>query len=166
MSASKTIHALIARVGMRDEDYRAMLWDRFRASSSKDLTESQATELVASLHALLPADQIKRHPRPQIAHGTRKRFEKFDGRHGMATGAQMRMLEASWVQRSRASTLPEKQTAFVEFVKRRFKIERLEWIGSEDVGRILRAIQSVDPDATPKARTRRKPSLQTSLKGA
>lgn len=164
MSASRTIHALVAHIGMSDEDYRAMLWDRFHASSSKDLTVHQVRDLVASLHQLLPAEVRAQHPRPQIAAGAARRFEGLAGRDDMATPAQLRMLEASFVQRSRAETLPEKQAAFRAWLRSRFRIDRIEWIPRDQVGRILRATQGIDREATPRKRTSK--SHQTHLKGA
>lgn len=165
--SARTIHALLARLTISDADYRVMLWDRFHASSSKDLTAAQAQELVATLHSLLPADQRQQHPRPQAAAGARVRFANFDGREGMATGKQMRMLEASFVQRSRAETLAAKQAAFVEFVRNRFRIQRLEWIAQKHVGQILRAIQSINPNDIPRAATRRaRQPLRTTIKGS
>lgn len=164
MSASRTIHALVARIGMSDEDYRSMLWDRFRASSSNELDARQSQELVASLHQLLPAEERAKHPRPQIAAGAARRFEGLAGRDDMATPAQLRMLEASFVQRSRAETLPEKQAAFRAWLRSRFRIDRIEWIPRDQVGRILRATQGIDRDAPPRKRTSR--ALQTHTKGA
>lgn len=166
MSASRTIHALVARIGMPDEDYRAMLWDRFRAASSKDLSASQVQDLVAALHALLPAEERKAHPRPQIAAGARRRFKGLGDREDMATPAQLRMLEASFVQRSRAETLADKQTAFRAWLRSRFQIDRIEWIPRDQVGRILRATQSIDRDAAPRRRDRSSKPHQTTIKGA
>jgi|GEM_PF-2046900 len=166
MSASRTIHALVARIGMDDGDYRAMLWDRFHANSSKDLDARQSQELVASLHQLLPADERAQHPRPQIAAGARQRFEHLGDRDDMATPAQLRMLEASFVQRSRAETLPEKQAAFRAWLRNRFSLDRIEWIPRDQVGKILRATQGIDRDAPPRRRKRPSTSIQTNLKGA
>jgi len=166
MSASRTIHALVALIGMPDEDYRALLWDRFRASSSKDLSAAQANDLVAALHALLPADQRTAHPRPQAAAGARRRFENLGDREDMATPAQLRMLEASFVQRSRALDLASKQLAFRNWLSNRFGIERVEWIPRDQVGKILRATQGIDRDAPPRRRKCPSTSIQTNLKGA
>lgn len=166
MSASRTIHALVARIGMPDEDYRALLWDRFRASSSKDLTSAQTNDLVAALHALLPADQRAAHPRPQVAAGARRRFESLGDRDDMATPAQLRMLEASFVQRSRAETLADKQAAFRAWLRNRFGIDRIEWIPRDQVGRILRATQGIDREAPPRRRKRPSIPIQTHEKGA
>ena len=151
MSASRTIHALVARIGMPDEDYRALLWDRFHAESSKALTPTQSHDLVVALHALLPADQRAEHPHPQAAAGARRRFESLAGRDDMATPAQLRMLEASFVQRSRALDLASKQLAFRNWLSNRFGIDRVEWIPRDQVGKILRATQGIDRDASPPA---------------
>lgn len=166
MSATRVIHALLSRLNMRDEDYRAMLWDRYEATSSKNLTARQAKDMVAALHELLPAEEREAHPVPQIAPGTRLRFDRLGDREGMASPRQLRMLEASWVQRSRAEDLSAKQDAFREFLRTRFHIERIEWIPSDQVGRILRAIQAVDPDAPPKTRKRPSKNHQPTIQGA
>lgn len=159
MPDTRLIHTLKSAAGLDDESYRLLLRDRYGATSSKDLSPRQADDLVACLKGLAPvAGNVKprRAERPA-------RFAKLDGRPGMASAKQLRMLEASWVQRSRGETLQDKQEAFLEFLHRRFQVERLEWIAQEDVGRILRAIQKVDPDAFP----RRIPSPnKPSLKGA
>lgn len=166
MSATRIIHTLVSRTGMRDEDYRAMLWDRYQASSSKDLTRAQTNDLVAALHELLPAEERQAHPRPQIAPGVGKRFENLATRDGMATPAQLRMLEASWVQRSRAEDLAAKQAAFRTWLLGRFRVERIEWIPRRQVGQILRAIQAVDPDAPARPRKRPSKPLSTHPTGA
>jgi hypothetical protein len=157
MSTSRTIHALVARIGMPDEDYRALLWDRYKASSSKGLTAAQAGDLVICLHGLLPEADRVAHPHPRDAAGTRKRWEHLAGRdEEWATPAQLRMLEAAWVQRSRAETLRAKQDAFKEFVRSRFNRATPSWIQREDVGRILLAIGNVRPDSTPRPRRTKK----------
>jgi hypothetical protein len=166
MSATRVIHALLSRLNMRDEDYRTMLWDRYEATSSKNLTSRQANDLVAALHELLPAEERQAHPQPQIAPGTRRRFDRLGDRDRMASPRQLRMLEASWVQRSRAEDLSAKQEAFREFLRNRFRIERIEWIPSDQVGRILRAIQAVDPDAPTKPGKRPSKSIQPKIQGA
>lgn len=166
MSAIRVIHTLVSRLGLTDEDYRTMLWDRYEATSSKNLTSRQANDLVAALHGLLPAEERQTHPQPQIAAGARRRFDRLGDRDGMASPRQLRMLEASWVQRSRAEDLAAKQAAFRDFLRNRFRIERVEWIPSDMVGRILRAIQAVDPDAPTKPRKRPSKPIQPTNTGA
>lgn len=45
----KLIHTLVAKTGMNDSDYRALLGSRFNAKSCKDLTEAQASVLIEIL---------------------------------------------------------------------------------------------------------------------
>ncbi|HOX52681.1 MAG TPA: DUF1018 domain-containing protein, partial [Fibrobacteria bacterium] len=61
-AASKVIHVLLSQTGMSDENYRALLWDRYKVNSSKGLTAAQATDLVTCLHGLLPAEVRKLYP--------------------------------------------------------------------------------------------------------
>ncbi|MEK7394368.1 MAG: phage protein GemA/Gp16 family protein [Fibrobacterota bacterium] len=162
MSASRTIHAQLARLGMADADYRVMLWDRYRASSSKDLTKAQAADLVASLHSLLPEADRAANPAPVAMAGARRRYERLGDRDGMATPKQLRMLEAAFVQRSRGDALGDKQEAFRQFLRTHFSIDRPEWIERDQVGRILHAVTNIDKAARP----RRARSTQPKTTGA
>ena len=156
--SAKLIHTLVSRLGMPDDQYRQMLRDRCGVETSRALTPSQQRDLANDLNALLPeADRL----RITGAGGARKRFEHLAEREAQyATPAQLRMLEATWVERSRKPTRQEAQAALNEFLLHRFGIGRVEWILKAQVGKILAAIRKVDPDAPTRAawnRERRKP---------
>lgn len=169
MNNARTIHALLSRTGMDDDTYRSMLWDRFRVNSSKDLTEAQAAELVATLHQLLPEADRAKHPHPRALAGAKRRYEHLAGRdQEYATPAQLRMLEAAFVQRSRAQSLAAKQLAFREWLSHHYGLG-VSWIQRDQVGPMLKAIGHIDPDSVPRQSRARKPSsnaLQTTLQGA
>jgi len=133
---TRSIHALVNRVGMSDDQYRDMLKDKFGAASSKDLTGLQCRTLCADLLSMCPKTSAP-------AKAT-KRYEDLSARgDGFASPRQIRMLEAAFVEISYMHTLPEKQAAFQKFLKNRFSIPSIEWISPTQVGPILKAIQSI-----------------------
>ena len=156
--SAKLIHTLLSRLGMPDDQYRQMLRDRCGAETSRALTPSQQRDLVQDLNALLPED---RRLRITGVVGARRRFENLGDREPQyATPAQLRMLEATCVERSRKPSRQEAQAALNEFLRSRFGIGRIEWVLKDQVGRILKALQHVDPDAPLRqawTRSRRKP---------
>jgi len=156
--SAKLIHTLVSRLGMPDDQYRQMLRDRCGVETSSALTPSQQRDLAQDLNALLPKDSRMR---ITGAGGARRRFEHLANREAQyATPAQLRMLEATWVERSRKPTRQEAQDALNEFLLQHFRIGRIEWILKDQVGKILKSLQQVDPAAPTRAawnRERRKP---------
>lgn len=165
--SARLLHTLVSRLGMPDDQYRQMLRDRCGAETSLALTPSQQRALAEDLNALLPeADRL----RITGAGGARRRFENLAEREAQyATPAQLRMLEAAWVERSRQPTIAEKREALNQFLLHRFGIGKVEWILKAQVGKILTAIQHVDPDAPLRkawTNSRRKPKRPSPRKAA
>jgi len=143
--SAKLIHTLVSRLGMPDDQYRQMLRDRCGAETSRALTPIQQRALANDLNALLPED---RRLRITGAGGARRRFAHLGNREPKyATPAQLRMLEATWVERSRQPTIEEKREVLNQFLLHRFKIGSIEWVLKDQVGKILKALQHVDPDS-------------------
>lgn len=159
--SAKLIHTLLSRLGMPDDQYRQLLRDRFGVESSRGLKPIQQRELAKDLNALLPEASRMR---ITGAGGARRRFENLGTREAQyATPAQLRMLEATWVERSRQPTIEEKREVLNQFLLHRFKIGAIEWVLKAQVGKILTAIQHVDPDAPLRkawTRSRRKPTVR------
>lgn len=132
---TKAIHALKGKLGMDDETYRAAL-STYGVESSTALTWRQAEDLIADLRvkAGQPADR---------RHLPRKRHADMDGRPGMATGAQCRMLEAMWAQVSRAEPGEAREKAFNRFIKRITGVEALRFVRIFDVERLVKALQGM-----------------------
>lgn len=131
----KAIHALKGKLGLDDGTYRAVL-STYGVESSTALTWHQAEELIADLRvkAGQPAD---RHHLP------RRRHADLDGRPGMATGAQCRLLEAMWAQVSRAEPGEAREKAFNKFIKRITGVEALRFVRIFDVERLVKALQGM-----------------------
>jgi len=138
---TRSIHALVNRLGMTDEQYRDLLRDRFNVDSSKSLTGLQCRTLCSFLLSMCPKAQAT----TRIV----KRHEDLGHRgNGFASPKQIRMLEGAFVGISFMPTLPEKQAAFRTFLKNHFSIPSVEWISASQVGQILKSIQSIKPNNT------------------
>lgn len=131
----KAIHALKGRLGLDDETYRAAL-STYGVESSKALTWRQAEELIADLRVKAGQPSDRRHL-------PRKRHADMDGRPGMATGAQCRLLEAMWSQVSRVEAGEAREKAFNKFIKRITGVEALRFVRIFDVERIIRAMEGM-----------------------
>lgn len=140
------IHALAARLGMNDEAYRAMLSGAYGVESSTALTPEQRQQLINELRERLAPAAAKAEP----AEKRRARFEELGDRPDFATPAQLRMLEAAFVRNSRAGTLAQKREAFVVWLKNHWRLHAVSWIARDQVRKILTAIESIDPNATPR----------------
>lgn len=164
----RLIHIYKSRLGMDTDTYRAMLQDRFGVESSVALQPEQAAQLAQDLYDLIPAPGRVKLARPNsrvAAGGSVLRFAELEGRSDdFATPKQLRMLEAAWVQRSRAPKISDKREALLVFLRRKFGLGGMEWIQRDQVGRILRSITSVRADATPRRR-KTKTTQQPTING-
>lgn len=136
----KALHATINTIGMDDDTYRAMLQSRYRAKSCKDLTWRQAEELLESLNG--------NPPQPPFGKGGSGRrgdlpYSDLDGRPGMASGAQCRMIAAMWSEVSRMPTAAEKERALGGFLKRITGVEALRFLKSWQVEKVVSAIKAM-----------------------
>lgn len=131
----KTIHTLKGKLGLDDATYRAAL-STYGVESSTALAWRQAEDLIADLRdkAGQPSDRF---------HLPRKRHADMDGRPGMATGAQCRLLEAMWAQVSRAEPGEAREKAFNKFIKRITGVESLRFVKIYNVERIVKALEGM-----------------------
>lgn len=128
----KKIHTLRRQIGMDEEQYRDMLKDNFSVESSKDLTLLQARDLLDRLDRILNGGQLK---------APFKKWENYDGRAGMATAAQLRMVEAMWKDVSRQKTAPEREAALKEFLSSRFQIADITWMEKKHVQKVVKTLK-------------------------
>lgn len=126
----KAIHGLVRLLGMNDEAYRDMLMDRYKVTSSKDLSPQQQFALIQSL-------------REQV-HGNVKKFNDLKGRQKhKASPAQLRAIEAMWAQVSRAETAEARHKALNAFCERLTGVAILSWICKDDAKTLIKAIQAM-----------------------
>jgi len=132
------IKMLQKKLELSDDEYKAIL-SGFGVDSCKDLSFSDAKILVDKLQAEAIAKGIWNQRKPKIL----KRFENLGKRKGMASPAQLRMIESMWCGVSTQPTLEDKQAAFHIFLRNRFKIERIEWLPSNMIGRVVTTIKAM-----------------------
>lgn len=130
----KIIHVLISKMKMPDEHYRDMLAS-YKANSCKDLSFEQATEFTRSLVILAEKKgvYVKREPE----------FNNLGPRNDMAYPSQLRKIKAMWSAVSRMETSKQKADALNSFLKNKFKIDRIEWLPREMVGKVIKSISSI-----------------------
>jgi hypothetical protein len=112
------------------------------AHAGKRLSEASQLELEKVLQAVLGniTGQAEAH-----AAGTpfNKRWEHLGVRPGMASPRQLRRIEATWMEVSKAPTLDMKRKALDNFLKRVVKVQKVEWIEGWQVQKILSAIDAM-----------------------
>lgn len=142
----KTIHGLARLLGLNDEAYRDMLFDRYKVRSSKDLSPGQRVALVKSL-------------REQV-HANVKKFNELTGRaRHKASPAQLRAIEAMWAQVSRADTPEARRSALNAFCKRLTGVNVITWICKDDAKILIKAIHAMGAQS-PEEFNKNKPSNQ------
>lgn len=73
--------------------------------------------------------------------GGRKKYDDLGKRPGMASPAQLRLLEVTWVNHKHVrEKTPE---ALRKFIENRFGVSGLRFIEDRDVGKVLKAVQSI-----------------------
>lgn len=142
----RQIHGLARLLGMTDDAYRDMLFDRYSVRSCKDLSSGQRFALIKSL-------------REQV-HGNVAEFNDLvDRKKHLATPKQLRAIDAMWAKVSRATTPADRKNALNAFVKRLTGIDNVRWITMHDARTLIRAINTMGA-MTPEEFNRNKPSNQ------
>lgn len=137
----RKLHTLKGKLGMSEDDYRAMLAE-YGVDTSKDLAYVEYRELVGRLENTAVAAGVwerleYRKAEPQ------KRFEDLGRRPGMASPAQLRKIEAMWAAVSRADTTTARRKALDHFLSNRFGVDRVEWLPFETVPKVIRALSAM-----------------------
>jgi hypothetical protein len=133
----KRIHTIKHILGISDENYRAVLDSRFHVTSCKDLSLMQAKSFIDELDKYALKLQVNRNQAQQDAARQKaeverqaaeeakpKRFDNLDNRPGMASGAQLRKIEAMWQDISTAPDGDARGRALRHFVKRIAGVDR------------------------------------------
>jgi phage gp16-like protein len=123
-------------LGLDDNEYRNVL-SQFTSNkgepvkSCTELTEEQADILINSF---VKAGWKPKYP-PQ-----RQKYAEFDGRLGSrANGAQMRKIEAMWMEKARVKT----ESAMNDFIFKITKRSHISFLLKKDVSKMVEAIENL-----------------------
>ena len=136
----KKIHTMKGILGLDDELYREMLL-KFNAKSCKELSKVQAANLIDILE--VNAIGINKWQKPK------DKYNELSNRADMATPAQLRKIEAMWVELlkiSEKSEVIEKRKikkSLRKLLQRLYKISDLRFLPKEKVPKVLKSIQSM-----------------------
>lgn len=132
----KIIHTLKNAIGICEEDYRFIL-SKWGVKSCKNLSFETAKEFIDKLEQ--GAIKIG------VWDTSRKKkcFDKLGHRPGMASPAQLRMIQALWKDVSRATDNVSREKALNTFFERKFVISRVEWLTSEIAGKVIKTLMTM-----------------------
>ncbi len=119
------IKVAVKRLGMNDEDYRALLWGTARVRSSKELDEAGFDDVMLELHRLGFESSGA-----QPAYGERI---------GMATDKQVFKMRSLW--RSYAGN--EDEEAMRRWMQRQFGISHLKFLDCDDVRKVQSTLEKM-----------------------
>jgi hypothetical protein len=137
----KIIHTLVSAIGMEDEEYRGLLLSMFGASSSKALSWRQAESLIEDLQGKTGQPAPRKPAQPKALP-----FSDLDGRPGMASGKQCRLIAAMWSEVSRGETAEAKMLALDRFIKRIVGVDSIRFLKGWQVEKVVKAINEMKKD--------------------
>lgn len=134
------IHIAKKALGLTEAEYQDILYAHSDPTqgppkqSSASMNETEAQNVIEHFKSLGWKPRGKKT-------GQALRFEALANRPGMASPAQLRKIEATWMTHHRVRVKTE--DALRRFIKHTFNIEALRFIEIGQVGKILKAIQSL-----------------------
>jgi hypothetical protein len=123
------IHTLKSKIGMCDDDYRAVLGG-FGAESSKDLSVPDAKAVIEALMKLVPSGSFRR------------RAPSAPSRE-VASGKQQAYIRGLWDTVSRVPEGKDREAALNAFLRKRFNISFLNWLPRESVGKVIHTLEAM-----------------------
>ncbi len=128
----KKLQATRRRLGISDEDWRAIIRD-YGHESTTELTMEQGVKL----HKWLQRQAARRG-------AWQKPYENLRGRAAeFASPAQLRMIAAMWAEKSFLSDAGARKRALDKFVRRITGVARLEWLLADQVPKVVKAIKAM-----------------------
>lgn len=134
----KKIHALVSALGIDDDLYREILWNRFNTRSSKELTIFQAGQLIEEMEE----KAIQKGVWEKSAF--KKKHETLDGRFGFASTAQLALIENTWIKLSRMETAELKAKSLRKFILKVAGVSDLRFLKQSGAGKVIIALRSME----------------------
>jgi len=137
------IHTAKTRLGIKEEDYRAML-SGFGVESSKDLNTSQVQELMQFFESLgFKHEPAKEGGHPVLSNGKNKaRFNPAICDY-YATPKQIGLIRHLWYNHPHVRV--KTPASLNSFLRRIVKVDRLEWLPRRQVSCVIRGIEAIGP---------------------
>lgn len=155
----RRIHTIINILNVSDDNYRAALDSRFGVTTCKDLTLMQAKSFIDELEKLaLQVNRDQKEAQPEEAEQKApQRFSNLDNRQGMASGAQLRKIEAMWQDVSIVPDQDARSRALRQFIKRVAGVADMRFLDSQGASKIINALNAMQKQANaPKSKTLKK----------
>jgi hypothetical protein len=143
----KLVHTLTHALGLPDDDYRAILWAQFKAKSCKDLDCGQARNLLDDLEAKAVAAGVW-----QKQAGSRKKYNNLNYRDGMASPAQLRMVEGLWAEVSHAEEPDARNRALRSFLERIAKVSDARFLTGTGAQKVITGLKAMQAANGPNAK--------------
>lgn len=132
------IHALKNALKMPDDYYRKLIFvNYYPATSSKDLTFEAASSFISQLEKTAIEKGVWK------KHEGKEAFERLGYRNGMASPAQLRMIDAIWKEISRVGADKKKHTGLRTFLLSRFKVSDLRFLDVRKAGEVISALKGM-----------------------
>ncbi len=122
------IHILAKEIGWSEWDYRDAMYRICGVDTSTMMCDWQVARFIAYERRVLEQ--------------RRDRRLKPTGEE-MATPAQRAKIIAMWAEVSYTPEGPEREKALNAWIRRRWKVERLEWVPQSYASKIIRALQAM-----------------------
>lgn len=143
----KMIHAITGKLGMGDVEYRGLLQGMFGVCSSKELSWAEAEDFVTELNrktGTRDEDGGSAYAKASAdASAQRKKYTDLDGRPGMASGAQCRMIAGMWGDVSRMPDAESRDKALRQFLYRIVGVDHFRFLKQGQVERVVRALEAM-----------------------
>jgi hypothetical protein len=133
----KRIHVLASKLELPDSVYRKWLGERYNVTSSKQLTVDQAKDFIRGLeYFAVQCGYWERDP-------NKAKYNELAGRQGMASPAQLRMVESIWVELTKPATDAERDSTLRAFLFKRFKTSHLKFLDLSTVDKVICALKTM-----------------------
>jgi hypothetical protein len=134
----KKIHTLKNVLAMADDLYRLSLQGLYGVTSSKELNQIQAADLIDFLETKATELGVW-----ECTIGPRKRLNGLGKRRGMASPGQLQKIEAQWQRVSRVEQPEERAKALRHLVERISKVSDLRFLDTVGAGKVLNALKAM-----------------------
>lgn len=136
-SQVRRIHVVAHALGLEDADRKADMQEVYGVDSSPRLTYSQADTYITHLEDRARSQGIAVPPPPL------KRYADLGDRPGMASPAQLRLIEALWAEVSRYKGRDDRHRALCSFLFKRFGRSHPTMIEARQVRQVVAALKTM-----------------------